>query len=380
MRLIGTFKDQKLALRFSQFLNQKNISNHLELKANTDWGSEQYGNAEAILWVIDEDKFTEAYQFFEKFNQDPLHDEFKIKEAYPQKSLNKDPPPSSRTVAMGNDTGTITLYTLMLCVFIFMFGFLSRPHVTELPKNIPVTPFVTPSINKELMFDYPNAFLQIDRLIDTYGQQAVMHPQSLPPRGRQALQQAVNTPYWKGIYDQIVDRLSGAQKGWNFTAPMFERIRSGQIWRLFSPCLLHADLFHIFFNMYWLVFLGRQMERRLQAIRYILLMVIAGIFSNTCQYLMSGPNFIGFSGIICGMLVFIWFRQKAAPWEGYHLPNSIMYFVAAFVFGIAFLQLIFFTLEASGVYDIGIPIANTAHLSGGLMGYILNRIPFFSKN
>ena len=103
------------------------------------------------------------------------------------------------------------------------------------------------------------------------------------------------------------------------TLPCSKKSRREKYWRLFTPCLLHNDIFHIFFNMIWLVVLGKQMEMRLSLFRYALFILIAAVVTNTAQYLMSGSNFIGFSGVLCAMLTFIWMRQKKTAWEGYQL-------------------------------------------------------------
>ena len=46
---------------------------------------------------------------------------------------------------------------------------------------------------------------------------------------------------------------------------------------------------------------------------------------------MGGPYFLGFSGIITGMIGYILVRQKIAPWEGYNIPNAVFYFIGIFM-------------------------------------------------
>ena len=106
----------------------------------------------------------------------------------------------------------------------------------------------------------------------------------------------------------------------------FEKIRQGEVWRLFTPCLLHFDFLHILFNMAWLWILGKQIEERIHWKKLGLLILIVGIVSNTAQYLVSGPSFLGFSGIVVGMAGFIWMRQRNAPWEGYPLSRIVFCF------------------------------------------------------
>ncbi|MEM0286285.1 MAG: rhomboid family intramembrane serine protease, partial [Candidatus Methanomethyliaceae archaeon] len=44
-----------------------------------------------------------------------------------------------------------------------------------------------------------------------------------------------------------------------------------QLYRIFSSMFLHADLFHIFFNMYFLYIFGRAVEEALGGKRFLLL-------------------------------------------------------------------------------------------------------------
>ena len=130
--------------------------------------------------------------------------------------------------------------------------------------------------------------------------------------------------------------------------------------------------------MMWLILLGKQIEERLRGGSYILLMIVIGIGSNLCQYFMSGPNFMGFSGVLCGLLTFIWIRQKIAPWEGYPLERSTFLFMIYFIFIVLFIQGVSFYLEVEHNTLLSIGIANTAHLSGAAIGVLLGYCPFFS--
>lgn len=192
------------------------------------------------------------------------------------------------------------------------------------------------------------------------------------------MQQINHTPFWQGAYSLLLKGgVKAVEKGF-IQYPMFEKIKEGQVWRLFTPCLLHGDIFHLFFNMLWLIVLGKQIEQRIKAWPYVLFILIIGVLSNTVQYLMSGPNFIGFSGILCGMLAFIWVRQKRAAWEGYQIDRLTFLFMLIFIISMAFIQLLSFFLEKSMDLALSPNIANMAHLTGGLTGYLLGKLNFFS--
>ena len=218
----------------------------------------------------------------------------------------------------------------------------------------------------------------MSRFIQDYGDVAGEGLQALPPEGSALLEKIQRTPAWLGFYTLLLQEgVQGAVSGLK-EYPSFEKIREGEWWRLFSPILLHGNLLHLLFNMLWLIPLGKQLEQRLPSWRYLLFILIVAAFSNTAQYLMSGPNFLGFSGVLCGMLAFMWVRQKRAAWEGYRMDRLTFLFMLIFVLGLASLQLLSFFVEKAFAISLSSNMANMAHLSGGGMGWWLGRGQFFS--
>ena len=130
-------------------------------------------------------------------------------------------------------------------------------------------------------------------------------------------------------------------------------IYSGQIWRLLTPIFLHFMLIHILFNMMWLWDLGGSVEKKQSPLFLLFFVVSIGIMSNIIQYLSSGPNFGGMSGVVYGLLGYTWIRSLK-PSSGYQLPKSIV-----------MLMLGWLALGYTGW--IG-PIGNEAHLSGLILG------------
>src|SRR5215472_9739887 len=131
-------------------------------------------------------------------------------------------------------------------------------------------------------------------------------------------------------------------------------VRHGQIWRLFTPMLLHFGVMHILFNMMWLRDLGSMIEGR-QSTLYLaaLVVVIAGV-SNFAQYFVSGPIFGGMSGVVYGLLGYIWIRGKFDPASGLFLHQTTVV-----------MMLVWFFLCLVGV----IPnVANTVHAAGLVVG------------
>ena len=128
------------------------------------------------------------------------------------------------------------------------------------------------------------------------------------------------------------------------------------------------------------IIIGKQMEKRITLFKYLAFILFAGVFTNICQYLMSVANFIGFSGILCAMIAFVWIRQKRAPWEGYQLHPSTFNFISIFILALFAIQVVSFVIEVTTNQPAFIGIANTAHLAGAAVGFALAHLKFFTWN
>lgn len=389
MRLIGTLNDEKKGLTFSLFLHQKGIEHQLDIQPNTDWGSSDYGSSLCYIWIQDEDQVEEAVKWYDLFKEHPLDPIFHVTPSLaqdftssPSQNRSTPPPPISpkQTKVAGwekQPMGWMTRSFLIICCLLFLAAQLikSSPNASG---NVAVLTIVSSPIDKTFLYDYPQFYELVDRFIRFYGYEGLENTKDLPKAAQTLLQKIEHTPFWQGFYHLALSE--GFQKifSGHFGAPLFEKISEGQIWRLFSPALLHGDIFHLFFNMLWLIVLGKQIEQRMSPGRYLFFILIAGVFSNTAQYLMSGPNFVGFSGILCAMLTFIWIRQQQAPWEGYQLDRLTVTFMLIFIIGMALLQSLSFFLEKFFELGMSPNIANTAHLSGAFIGLLLGKLNFFS--
>lgn len=107
----------------------------------------------------------------------------------------------------------------------------------------------------------------------------------------------------------------------------FREILSGQIWRIFTPIFLHGGFMHLIFNMMWLYQLGGQIEKREGQKFYILFVLLIAAFANTGQYLWSGPAFVGMSGVVYGLLGFIWMMDRYKYNSGYMLSSGTVGFM-----------------------------------------------------
>lgn len=377
MRLLGTIENAPHAKRFSEFLTSKGIANHVDMTISTDWGSDNYGTPLSHIWVIQEDQVAEAKTYFENFQKNPDSIEPTLNEPY--ESLEKKPlqPPSPKEKAASSSE--ISSFIILLCSIIFSWQMLTIPpqlNVTSLPMEFALN---APPITKNLLYDYPKPLSVIDNIAKTFGRDSLLNPKSLPPEGLELLQKYQKSTIWPGAYTLLIAYFKGKPLPPFNQEELFEKIREGEWWRLVTPIFLHANIFHIFFNMIWLLILGIQMERALSRFQYIIFIILTAIASNTAQYLMTGFSFLGYSGVIVAMIGFIWARQTKAPWEGYFLDRSTLLFILIMLIIMLSFSVISFFSEIYFNQSAGVEIANSAHFTGGVLGYILGQMKFFKR-
>jgi membrane associated rhomboid family serine protease len=104
----------------------------------------------------------------------------------------------------------------------------------------------------------------------------------------------------------------------------YEKVLSGEIWRLITPFFLHPGLWQLFINMFVLYWAGSRLEEIYGAREIVAFYLVAGVFAEVTSFLaqaagISLPNAIpaGASGPV--MAVFVLFamhypRQKVPVW------------------------------------------------------------------
>lgn len=144
----------------------------------------------------------------------------------------------------------------------------------------------------------------------------------------------------------------------------FYEIMHGQIWRLITPIFLHLSFLHILFNMMWFKDLGYLMEFNFGKNYLLKFMLVSALGSNLLQYFVSGPQFGGMSGVLYGMLGFVWVHKRLNPDFEYALPRYDIGMMIGWYF-----------LCLTGALG---PIANSAH-GGGLVVGILAAVAYKFK-
>ncbi|MCH2202481.1 MAG: rhomboid family intramembrane serine protease [Fuerstiella sp.] len=140
-------------------------------------------------------------------------------------------------------------------------------------------------------------------------------------------------------------------------APPWPAVLRGEIWRPITPIFLHFGVLHILFNMMWMKQLASSVESVKGTRRFLVLVFLIALISNLAEFYWSGPKFGGMSGVVFGMIGYVWMQGKTQPREGLALPQEILVFAFLWLF-----------LCMGGAFG---HIANAAHLVGFGVGILL---------
>ncbi|MCM2375211.1 rhomboid family intramembrane serine protease [Aporhodopirellula aestuarii] len=145
------------------------------------------------------------------------------------------------------------------------------------------------------------------------------------------------------------------------TGDAFASIKSGEVWRLFTPMLLHGSMMHLAFNMINLYILGGVVERIHGSRFYLFLLLLCQAVATTTQIALpdwlEGPLAIGASGAVFGVFGFVWIRPKFQPDYPVEIPSFNIKFMLGFL-------VLCFTPIIPG-------IANGAHVGGLVAGMLV---------
>ena len=131
-----------------------------------------------------------------------------------------------------------------------------------------------------------------------------------------------------------------------------------QIWRWFTPALLHFSVTHLVFNLLWWLLLGAAVERRFGSVSLLNFTVVTAVISNATQYFVVGTNFGGLSGVVYALFGFCWLNHKRYPQAQPLISDALAMFM-----------LVWLILGFADV--LWVSMANWAHLAGLLAGLIM---------
>jgi GlpG protein len=147
------------------------------------------------------------------------------------------------------------------------------------------------------------------------------------------------------------------------------QIREGQIWRLVTPIFLHFGPIHLVFNLFWLYYLGTQIEVRRGTVKLGLIILGTAVFSNALQYIVGrSPMFLGISGVNYGLLGYIWMKKVFDPRSDFFLSDTTIFILLFFMF-------LGFAGILDGMSGDNTGVANWAHAGGLLAGMAIGYAP-----
>ena len=161
----------------------------------------------------------------------------------------------------------------------------------------------------------------------------------------------------------ITSWISGLGSNLGKVAPLFislyldsglAEIMAGEVWRLLTPIFIHFGVLHLLFNVLWLWDLGGALEITETSWKLALLVTVIGIISNLAQYALDGPFFGGMSGVVYGLLGYIWMQHKYNPRSQISLRKPIIVWMLAW-----------YIICWTGLVG---SIANMAHTAGLIAG------------
>jgi GlpG protein len=150
-------------------------------------------------------------------------------------------------------------------------------------------------------------------------------------------------------------------------------IRRGELWRLVSPIFVHLGFLHLLFNVLVLFDLGRQVEQRGGAVRYLLLVLVVAIVSNVAQFYLGqagwsfdagftatpSGKFGGMSGVLYGLFAYVWVKVRREPELGFVLSPGTVALMVSWLFLCMLLS------------DVIGPVANVTHGVGLFIGLVI---------
>lgn len=144
----------------------------------------------------------------------------------------------------------------------------------------------------------------------------------------------------------------------------FTSFWQNDLYRWWSPALIHLSLMHIVMNSFWWWVLAKEIESSDGHRALIFLSLILALGAGYAQYLAVGPYFAGLSGVTYGLMGWVWGRQyryREAPVPRYQLPSWLFPFMM-----IAMVVMIMF----DGAFG-GLNIGHESHIAGALLGVVI---------
>lgn len=138
-------------------------------------------------------------------------------------------------------------------------------------------------------------------------------------------------------------------------------LKKFELWRAITPIFIHIGVLHLAMNMFMLYSFGRLVERWIGTPMFALLVLVLAIIPNLFQglapeWMHGSPLFGGISGVLYGLLGFVWIRTTINPTHGFSIPFPLMVVAVGLI-----------VVGLSGAIESW-RLADLAHLGGLLVG------------
>lgn len=330
MRRIGTLSDRGHAERFCDYLMT------LSIDASADEDTDEQGPTWHI-WIRDEKHVSQARDELAAFQASPHDEKYQVGDQANQIRDQRVADHQRRLKQQRNFGQSMSRQTAM-------GGPLAGAPVKQ--QNIPFTiTFIVLSVLASFGSDFSK-----------------LRPQA--NRGEFSLNEKI------GFTLAFADKRDYVKSG-----DPFEAIKRGEVWRLFTPMLLHGNTMHLAFNMYMFFVLGSVLERLHGSLFMAILVMLTGLAGTLLQVMLppaealppllqglgGTPFAIGASGAVYGLFGFLWIRPLMDP----NYPIRMVPFNVVLLLG----WLVFCMTPAMP------HVANGAHVGGLIAGVIAACIP-----
>jgi len=137
-------------------------------------------------------------------------------------------------------------------------------------------------------------------------------------------------------------------------------IASGAIWRLFAPVMLHANALHIFFNIFFQMRIGFNMEKQFGRKKFCMLYLFCGFLGNLISVMMD-PMKLAVGASTSGFgLIGVWAAEVFLAWrllDPAARPRIFLWFA-------------FMILSCLAMTQVSANVDFSGHFGGALAGFL----------
>ena len=112
----------------------------------------------------------------------------------------------------------------------------------------------------------------------------------------------------------------------------FLYLKNGELWRALTPAFIHFGFLHIIFNLMWWRDLANFIENTKGVFFFFLFLLVTCLSSNLLQASQTGANFGGLSGVVYGLLGYLWIYKTIKKDAKYSLPKNDIIFMIGWFF------------------------------------------------